>query len=183
MQIQRSRAIYGLTATAAGAAALAVLAPWSLPLGPVPVSLCTLMIYLAAWVLPGGRGVAAVVVYVLLGTAGLPVFSGFLGGPGRLLGPTGGYILGYLPLAALCARFIGRSNRRRMHLLGMVLGTVVLYGLGTVWFCLQTGTPFDGALALCVLPFLPGDGVKMAAALVLGPALRRRLERTGLWKL
>jgi len=176
MHMRRERAVYRLTMTAAFAAGFAVLAPWSVPLGPVPLSLCTLMLYLAAWVLSPGRVLAAVTVYVLLGAAGLPVFAGFLGGMGRLAGPTGGYILGYLPLSVVCAWFV----RRRLCLLGMVLGTVVLYAVGTFWFCVQTGTAAGGALAVCVLPFLPGDFMKIGAARLLGPALRRRLERTGL---
>lgn len=176
MRVRRERTVYRLTMTAAFAAGMAVLAPWSVPLGPVPLSLCTLMIYLAAWVLSPARALAATAVYVLLGAAGLPVFAGFLGGVGRLAGPAGGYILGYLPLSAICAWFV----RRRLSLLGMVLGTGVLYAVGTLWFCIQTGTAAAGALAVCVLPFLPGDLIKMGAALLLGPVLRRRLERTGL---
>lgn len=181
MHVRRERTVYRLTMTAAFAAGMAVLAPWSAPLGPVPLSLCTLMIYLAAWVMPPGQVLAAVAVYVLLGAAGLPVFAGFLGGMGRLAGPVGGYILGYFPLSAVCAWFIRRfALRRWLCLLGMVLGTAVLYTVGTLWFCVQTGTAAAGALAVCVLPFLPGDFVKMGAALLLGPALRRRLEHTGL---
>ena len=181
MRIQRQRAVYSLTMTAAFAAGMAVLAPWSVPLGPVPLSLCTLMIYLAAWLLPPARALAAVAVYVLLGAAGLPVFAGFLGGVSRLAGPTGGFLLGYLPMSAICALFVAHFRARRwMPLLGMVLGTAVLYAVGTVWLCLQTGVRPGEAIVVCVLPFLPGDCLKMAAAWLLGPMLRRRLERTGL---
>lgn len=184
MRMRRDRTIYGLTMAAAFSAAMALLAPWSVPMGPVPLSLCTLMIYLSAWLLTPGRAAAAVAVYVLMGAAGLPVFAGFLGGVGRLAGPTGGYILGYLPLEVICTLFVRRfAPRRWMCLLGMALGTAVLYAVGTVWFCLQTGTPVAGALAICVLPFLPGDLGKMAAALLLGPALQDRLKRTGLLSL
>lgn len=181
MRMRRDRAIYGLTMTAAFAAAMALLAPWTVPLGPVPLSVCTLMVYLSAWLLTPGRAVAAVTIYVLLGAAGLPVFSGFLGGVGRLAGPTGGYILGYLPLCMICALFIGHfRNRRWLCLLGMVLGTAVLYAVGTAWFCVQTGTTVSAATMVCVLPFVPGDIVKIGAALLLGPLLRERLKRTGL---
>lgn len=181
MRMRRDRTIYGLTMTAAFAAAMALLAPWTVPLGPVPLSVCTLMIYLSAWLLTPGRAVTAVAVYVLLGAAGLPVFSGFLGGAGRLVGPTGGYILGYLPLSAICALFIDRfAARRWLCLVGMVLGTAVLYAAGTAWFCIQTGSAVAAAFVVCVLPFVPGDIVKIGVALLLGPVLRQRLERTGL---
>lgn len=181
MRVRREKTIYALTMTAAAAAALCVLAPWAVPLGPVPVSLCTLLIYLSGWLLSPGRTAAAAAVYVLVGAAGLPAFSGFLGGVGHLAGPTGGYIVGYVPFAFLCAVFVRRFPARWwMQMGGMVLGTAVLYAVGTVWFCVQTQTPLAGALAVCVLPFLPGDIAKMISAMILGPVLRRRLERSGL---
>lgn len=181
MQVRRNKKIYALTMTAAAAAALCVLSPWAVPFGPIPLSLCTLFLYLAGWVLGPKRAVAATAVYVLVGAAGLPVFSGFMGGLGHLAGPTGGYIVGYLSLTAVCALFVREFPARRwMYLAGMVLGTAVLYTMGTVWFCFQTGTGPVQALVVCVLPFLPGDLVKMLAALLLGPALRDRLERAGL---
>lgn len=181
MHLRRNKTVYHLTMTAAAAAALCVLSPWAIPLGAVPVSLCTLLIYLSAWLFSPGRATAAAAVYVLVGAAGLPVFSGFMGGLGRLAGPTGGYIMGYLPLAAICACFAQRfSGRRGMQLFGMVLGTSVLYAVGTGWFCVQTQTGVAGGLMACVLPFLPGDAVKITAALLLGPILRGRLERSGL---
>lgn len=179
--MRRNRTIYALTMTAAAAAALCVLSAWAVPLGPVPLSVCTLLIYLCGWLLSPGRAAAAAAVYVLIGAAGLPVFSGFLGGLGHLAGPTGGYIVGYIPLAFLCALFVARfPSRRKMAAVGMVLGTGVLYAVGTAWFCFQTGTPLEGGLAVCVLPFLPGDFVKILCALVLGPVLRGRLARAGL---
>lgn len=181
MRVRRNKTIYALTMTAAAAAALCVLSPWAVPLGPVPLSLCTLLLYLCGWLLTPGRAAAAAAVYVLIGAAGLPVFSGFLGGLGHLAGPTGGYIVGYIPLAYLCALFVSRFFARwRMCAVGMVLGTAVLYIVGTAWFCVQTGTPLGGGLTVCVLPFLPGDLVKMLCALILGTVLRGRLKRAGL---
>lgn len=180
MRIHRDKTIYRLTMTAAVAAALCLLSPWAVPLGPVPVSLCTFLLYLSAWLLHPGQAAAATGVYVLLGAAGLPVFSGFLGGLSRLAGPTGGYIVGYLPLAVLSALFARAfPSHRWLHLLGMILGTAVLYGMGTVWFCLQTRTSPVQALVLCVLPFVPGDLAKMTAAIFLGPVLKDRLARSG----
>ena len=181
LRVRRNKTIYALTMTAAVVAAMCVLSPWAVPLGPVPMSLGTLLIYLCAWMLSPGRAAAAAAVYVLIGAAGLPVFSGFLGGLGHLAGPTGGYIVGYIPLAFLCSVFANRFVlERKMCAVGMVLGTGVLYAVGTAWFCIQTGTPIAGGLAVCVLPFLPGDFIKMLGALILGPVLRRRLERAGL---
>lgn len=170
-----------MTMTAVMAAALCAVSPWTLMVGPIPFSLCSLMICLAVYVLGWRRGTAAVAVYVLMGAVGVPVFSGFGAGLGQVVGPTGGYILGYLPLALLAGVFVERfPNRRWMQLVGLVLGTAVLYALGTAWYCFQSGASPAAALALCVLPFLPVDAAKLAAALSAGPVLRRQLHRAGL---
>ena len=167
-------------AAALMAAILCVLCPLSVPVGPIPITLATLAIYFSAYVLPWQWAAASVGVYLLLGAVGLPVFSGYAGGLGRLLGPTGGYLIGYLPLAVCCALAVGGSRRRWVHLAGMALGTALLYILGTAWFCLQSGAGLADAVAKCVWIFLPGDFLKMAAALLLGPVLRRRLAAAGL---
>lgn len=181
MQVRRSKTVYALTMTAAAAAALGVVGPWAIPFGPVPLSLCTLFLYLTGWVLGPKQAVAAAAVYVLMGAVGLPVFAGFTGGLGHLAGPAGGYLVGYLPLVAVCALLVKWFPARRwMHLVGMVLATAVLYAMGTAWFCLQTGTGPVSALAVCVVPFLPGDLAKMLAALLVGPAVHSRLKRSGL---
>lgn len=172
--------LYPMTATAIMAAVLAVVSPMAIFFGPIPVSLCTLGIYLSAYVLGDRRCVWAVLVYVLLGAAGMPVFSGFTGGAGRLLGPTGGYILGYLVLAVVTGRVVEHAGKRWIQGLGMVFGTAALYLLGTAWYCVQAGQSFNAAVNLCVLPFLPGDGLKIICACWVGPMLRRQLRQAGL---
>ncbi len=178
MHINRSGRVYTLTMTAAAAAALCVISPWAVPVGAVPLSLTTLGVYLTAFLLTPGQMAGTVAVYLLLGAAGLPVFSGFAGGVGVLAGPTGGYLVGYLPAGVLCARSARRNGWRRVA--GMVLATGAVYLTGTVWYCLQSGVALLPALAVCVLPFLPGDAIKLAAALTLGPAVKSRLDKAGL---
>lgn len=181
MHLRRSKKVYALTMTAAAAAVLGAVSPWTVPVGPVPLSFCTLLLYLMPWILDWKGTVAATGVYLAMGAAGLPVFSGFMGGLGHLAGPTGGYLVGYLFLTALCALFVTRAHSQRwVYLIGMLLGTAVLYAMGTAWFCIQTGRGAAEAFVLCVVPFLPGDLVKMLAAFILGPVLRNRLKRTGL---
>lgn len=175
----RKQTVYPMAVTGMMAALVAVVAPFAIPVGAVPLSLCSWMVCLAGYVLGARRAVAAVAVYVLLGAVGMPVFSGFSGGLGKLLGPTGGYILGYLPLA-LCAGWAAKCQNRWLQLAGMAFGTAILYALGTAWYCVQAGVTVQSALALCVLPFLPGDCLKLAAALAVGPVLRRRMEQAGL---
>ncbi len=173
--------VYTMAAVAVMAAVLAVVSPFALPIGPVPLSLATLVVYLTAYVLSWKRGTAAVLVYILLGAVGMPVFSGFAGGLGKLMGPTGGYILGYLPMVLISGLFVDRFPRKRLvQLAGMMLATAVLYALGTAWFCFAMDSALAPALTACVIPFLPGDLVKILISLAVGPMLRERLEQAGL---
>lgn len=167
--------------TALFTALLCVLAPFSLPVGPVPLSLANLVIWVSLYILGPRRAALSVLVYLLLGFCGMPVFSGFAGGAGMLAGPTGGYLAGYLPMALVSGAFVCRSGGRALPCLaGLLAGTALLYLLGTVWFCAVMHTTPAAALAVCVLPFLPGDLAKMAAAHLLGSLLRRRLEKARL---
>ena len=182
-----------LTLCAVMAAVMCVIAPVSLPIGPISVTGGTLTIYLTAYLLGPWRGLAATAVYLLAGFAGLPVFSNYMGGAGRLLGPTGGYLVGYLPMMLLAGfaaedslrRFGGQGKRERalalgLQVSGMALATAVLYAFGTAWYCVQAGVDLQKALAACVFPFIPFDLMKMVLALLLGTPVRRRLEQAGL---
>lgn len=160
------------------AALLCAISPFVIPVGPVPLSLCTFVIYLAGGVLGKKQATVAVAAYILLGAFGLPVFSGFSGGFGKLFGPTGGYIIGYLPLAFLSGLFISEERASSLRCAaGMLIGTVVLYTFGTAWFVLQTSTSVPAALALCVFPFLPGDAAKILASAIFAPIISQRVSR------
>lgn len=177
----RSR-VYPLVMTAVMAAVICAVAPFALPVGPIPITLGTLVMYLAGYVLGGKRAGAAVLVYVLLGAVGVPVFNGFTGGLGVVAGPTGGYIVGFIPLALLSGLAVERfPDSRVLQFAGMILATAVLYALGTAWYCVQAGKTLGVALGACVFPFIPGDLAKMVVALVLGPVLRERLVRAGIY--
>ena len=182
-----------LTLCAVMAAVMCVIAPISLPIGPISVTGGTLTVYLTAYLLGPWRGLSATAVYLLAGFAGLPVFSNYMGGAGRLIGPTGGYLVGYLPmmlLAGLAAEFafqhlVGQGKKGQalavaLQLLGMVLATAVLYAFGTAWYCVQAGVGLQQALAACVFPFIPFDLMKIVLALLIAVPVRRRLERAGL---
>ena len=159
-----------------------VIAPFSLPLpfSPIPISLCTLAIYFTVMVLGGKMGTASVALYILLGLVGLPVLSGFTGGAGKLLGPTGGYIIGYVFLAIICGIFADKSHGKILPcIFGMLLGTVVCYAFGTLWFAYQSHVTPTTAFATAVLPFIPADLAKMATAAFLGKQVRGRLMKAG----
>lgn len=164
-------------------AVICILAPFSLniPISPVPISLGTLAIYFVISVLGMKQGTISVVIYILLGLVGVPVFSNFTGGAGKLFGPTGGYIVGYLFMALICGFFIDKwSKNILMSVLGMILGTAVCYLFGTVWLAYQASMSFSAALAAAVLPFIPGDLIKLAIAMIIGFQVRKRLISAGL---
>lgn len=164
-KVKNSERIRKMTTAAVAAALLCVIAPLSVKLGPIPLSFCTLGIYFIAAYLGSAWAVAAVAVYIALGALGIPVFAGFSSGVGVLTSYTGGYIVGYLPLAFIS----GLSHNYRSSITAaslMVAGTAVLYLLGTVWYTLASGTAFIPALSVCVVPFLPGDAVKIASAVI-----------------
>ncbi len=165
-------------------AVICLLGPFALNISfisPVPISLGTLGIYLAVSILGMKSGTLSVVVYILLGFIGVPVFTNFTGGAEKLLGPTGGYIIGYIFMALICGFFIDRwDGRFLICFLGMLLGTAVCYLFGTVWLALQMSLTFPRALATGVLPYIPFDLAKLLIALLLGGQVRRRLKKAGL---
>ena len=160
-------------------AALTVICAWiSIPLGPVPVTLQTFAVFLAAALLGSKRGTLAVAVYILLGVAGLPVFSGF-----KSLNPlTFGYVLGFLPLGMLTAaaeRLFPKTKLARP--LGMAAGLLVYYLIGTVWFYYVmhfrgTEYGFGRILSLCVTPFILPDLVKLGLAWFLSLKLKKHVK-------
>ena len=156
-------------------ALMCIAGPLTLPIGPVPVSLLSAVVMLAAMLLGGRMAAASCGAYLLLGMVGLPVFGGFTGGVGHFAGPTGGFLAGYLPLALIAGAVCSRTDSRLLQGLSLAGGTAALYGLGTAWYCLQAGVSIPAALAVCVLPFLPFDAMKLALVLMVGPRLRRAL--------
>lgn len=164
--------------TAVMAALVCIAGPLSIFIGPVPLSLASFAVYMAGAVLGAKRGTAAVALYLLIGIAGVPVFSGFAGGFQKLAGVTGGYLLGYLPCAFLSGLGAEKAAPGKKWFLpaAMAAGTLVLYVIGTAWFVLQTGNTLGGALSLCVVPFLPGDAAKIAAASLLAVPVRKAVR-------
>ena len=88
----------------------------------------------------------------------------------------------YLPLALICGLAVAAAPKNRVgQFIGMILGTAVLYALGTAWYCVQSGNPLGVAMGYCVIPFLPGDFIKMIVAAGVGPMIRTGLEKAGLY--
>lgn len=162
-------------------AVLCILAPLSIPIpvSPVPISLATLVLLASVYILGWKDATISVLVYLLLGTVGLPVFSGFSGGPGKLVGPTGGYLVGYLFMTLLAGLFVEHFSDRFLVVAGMVLATAVMYSLGTAWLAFQLDLTFTAALSVGVIPYLPGDTAKIVIAVIVGPILKARLQGIG----
>ena len=154
-------------------AALIAICSWiSIPT-TVPFTLQTMGVFTAVGLLGGKRGSLAVLVYILLGLVGLPVFAGFSGGVGVLFGTTGGYIIGFLA-SALLMWGIGKI----VLAISMVLGLVVCYAIGTLWF-MAVYAKTSGAVGLgtvlgwCVIPFIIPDLIKIGIALLLTERFRK----------
>ena len=163
-------------------AALIAICSWISVPTTIPFTLQTLGVFLAAGVLGGRRGTLAVLVYLLLGLVGLPVFAGFTGGPGALVTPSGGYLIGFF-FSALLMWAMERAFGQKLPVLGvsMVLGLLVCYAFGTAWFMVVY--PMGGesvtlwtALTWCVFPYVIFDLIKIALALTLTSQLRRHVK-------
>ncbi|SEP77210.1 biotin transporter BioY [Butyrivibrio sp. TB] len=159
-------------------------APISIPLpGGVPITLQTAAVFLAALLLGPLYGFVAVLVYVLLGAVGLPVFAGFSGGIGSLVGMSGGFIMSW-PFAALLAGFIyfkfGRNKKGVVKyaemIVAMLLGSVVIYVVGLTQFIFLTKMSIQASLLACMVPFIPGDILKMVLVAIIVPVLEKAMK-------
>lgn len=148
----------------------------------IPFTLQNFGVFLAVSVLGGKRGSLAVFIYILLGIMGVPFFAGFTGGAGMLFGNTGGYIIGFL-LSALTMWLMEvlLGKKKMILLLSMVCGLLVCYLFGTIWFIqvysMNTGAiGIGGALAMCVIPFIIPDCIKIGLAFAFSLSLKRSLR-------
>lgn len=159
-----------LVLVAAAAALISVCSFLTVPVGPVPVTMQVFGVFLSLRLLGGRRGALAVAVWIALGAAGAPVFSGFSGGIGKLLGVTGGYLTGFLFSALLYSLIIRLAGDSLPAVLAaMLAGLAVCYAFGTLWFYALSlradgETALSAVLSVCVWPFLPFDLVKIGLA-------------------
>ncbi len=159
------------------AALIAAGAYMAIPIGPVPTVLQNFFVMLTALLLGSRWGLAAIAVYLLAGVCGLPVFAGGKGGIGVLAGPTGGYLIGYLPMVLIIGLIAKKMDKRMVYdILAMILGTIILYACGVTWLKTVTGMAWSKAFTLGMYPFLIGDAVKIAVAAPLARSLRPLLK-------
>jgi biotin transport system substrate-specific component len=152
----------------AGSAFVATLAQISIPLpfSPVPITGQTLAVLLVGAVLGSKRGAIALMAYLAEGIIGIPVFAGGTGGIGRLLGPTGGYLVGFIASSYLVGLLSERGwdKSYRGSVLAMVVGNAAIYLFGIPWLIATTGVSLKGAIFMGFLPFIPGDALKLLIA-------------------
>ena len=142
-------------------AVLCVLCPVAIPAGAIPITLSTLVIYIITSVFNLKISLISITIYILIGCIGLPVFSGFSGGIAHILGPSGGFIIGYFPMI-LCISLLNENRLKRI--VGMCLGTALLYICGCSGFALSTDNKPMTIISVSILPFIPGDTIKIITA-------------------
>jgi biotin transport system substrate-specific component len=148
-----------------------------LPLGPVPLVLQNLFVLLAGLLLGARWGLASVGIYLLVGAIGLPVFVGGKGGLAHFLGPTGGYLLGFAACALVSGYLAGGlRNHTTKDVFAVILGSLMVYLCGVPWLKLVTAMSWEKAVLVGMVPFLPGDALKAAAAVLLARAIRPMLK-------
>lgn len=164
-----------ITSTAIFSAVICLLSIITFPIGSVPVSLATLGVMIAASFLKPKCAIASVLVYIILGCVGLPIFSSFGSGPSVIFGATGGYIMSY-PIMAAIISIIAQKNkkhRKTMLLFSYIISLFVCFLLGSAWYSAVTQIPFNKAVLVTVLPFIIPDFIKIFAATIIVSAAEK----------
>ncbi len=156
-------------------ALISALSPLSIPIGVVPVSLSTFIIMIASFILNPVESLISVIMYIVLGAMGLPIFSSFTGGLAKLFGPTGGYIFGYI-FIPLPFFFINDRENVLLNVLALLIGNILLYILGTLWLKFYLNLGMMDALMMGVIPFLLTDLLKVVGVLAVGPVMYKTIN-------
>ncbi len=150
----------------------------AIPIGPVPIALQNLFVFLAGLLLGCRWGVWSVAIYLMTGAMGLPIFSGGTGGIAKLAGPTGGYLLGYLPAVFVIGTLSEKLPKKPVFsVMAMTAGALIVYACGVPWLKAVTGMAWSKALVAGLYPFLPGDALKIAAAVPIAGLLKDYIRR------
>lgn len=158
----KKQALRQLILTAIFAAIIAIFAPITIPTSVVPFTLSLFAIFLCGSLLSPLSAVSATLVYILLGTIGLPIFSMYSGGFSKLIGPTGGFIWAYpfmVLVIALSVKFFKKRSIVSLSI-GIALSMMICYTFGTLWYCHLTGATILSGLSVCVVPYVPFDIIK-----------------------
>lgn len=170
--------VKNLAMTGMFTALLCVLSPVTIPFpGGIGVTLSVFIILLITYVAGMKRALLCCVLYLLIGAVGLPVFAGFQGGLGCITGPTGGYLAGYPAMVMVAGLFIKIGKDRKAFMItGNCMGVLVCYILGNLWYMYTMNAGFCQALAVCVLPFVVFDIIKIVLVCIIGPIIKKHIK-------
>ena len=150
-----------------------------IPIGPVPVVLANLFVFLSGLLLGSRWGLASVAIYLMVGAMGIPVFAGGKGGLVHFLGPTGGYLVGFAVAAWVVGLISERLHRSIAHdVLSVSVGALAIYGVGVPWLKWMTGLSWSKSVWVGMVPFIVGDILKASGAVMLARAIRPVLKRS-----
>ncbi len=167
-----------LTTVAMMAALIAIMAQIAFPIGPIPITLQTAALFFAVCIFDSRRAALSFAVYILLGTIGLPVFAAGKAGPAVLLGPTGGFMIGFILAAAIGAALLRNKKWQSLKYcyIATITAAVICWVCGGVWFAYISSVPLSVSFATSVVPFIPIDLAKVAIFTPCGHAVHRALH-------
>lgn len=170
-----------ITLIALFSAVMCIMGPVSLYIAAIPVSVMTFVIFTVVYLLGTVKALWCVGIYIMLGIAGLPVFAGCIGGAGAIAGPTGGFILGYIPMV-IFAGVLGNGKRDRKIFMTLIYigANCVLYISGMLWYRIVADVTMLQAFIVCVAPFVIFDIAKNIASIMVGAVLRRYIIKAGI---
>ena len=177
--MNRSKAI-DITTIALFAALISIMSPFAIPIpmSTVPISLSTLALYITVYILGTKKATLSTVIYLLLGICGIPVFAGFTGGFAKIAGPTGGFLIGYIPMVIVIGLMVDNFENVGIRIFAYIIGTMLLYTFGCFWFVLiGDGITLAAAISMCVIPFIPGDIAKITVTFIVCPIIKKQLNR------
>lgn len=161
-----------------------ILSMISIPIQPIPITMATVAVYISGVIMGPKYGAISQLLYLLLVLVGLPFTSKLIGGASVFLGPTAGFLVGYVPMALVIGlvyyyfnkKFESNFAKMLGLILGMILGTCVCYLFGLIWYMIYSSVDIYSAFVVCVLPFLIGDGIKIAFVAIFVPRLEKILK-------
>lgn len=168
-----------LTRISIMSAIICIFAPISIPIpiSPVPITLGTFALYISIYVLNTKEALTSTLLYLLLGAVGLPVFSGYTGGFNSFFSVGGGYLIGYIFLVFIGSIFVNKYTNPVIQILGMFIGTIVTYLIGTFWLSHILEISFIETIPAGVLVYLPLDTIKMILACFIGRKIKASIYR------
>lgn len=168
---------FTVTMCALFTALTAICSQIQIPLPEIPINLALFAVFMSGALLGAGYGALSMITFVLLGAVGIPVFAGAKGGLAAVTGATGGYIIGYIVCAWLTGFIIKHtSNKIYIMVIAMIIGLAACYILGTIWYMIISGNALKVSLTYCVIPFLPGDAIKIMLAAVISNRIRHMVD-------